>query len=81
MKVDLLVAEIGSTTTVVNAIGLEPPVLLGQGFAATLQEGGDVTAALELAVADLAAGLGAKELHWNMKMCIRDRVRINAADI
>lgn len=68
MKVDLLVAEIGSTTTVVNAIGLEPPLLLGQGFAATLQEGGDVTAALELAVADLATGLGAKELHWNMIM-------------
>ncbi len=68
MKVDLLVAEIGSTTTLVSAIGLEPPRLLGQGFAPTLQPGGDVTAALELAVADLSAGLGVKELDWGLFM-------------
>lgn len=64
MKVDLLIAEIGSTTTLVSAIGLEPPVLLGQGLAPTLRQGGDVTEALELAIADLAAGMGAKELEW-----------------
>ncbi len=64
MKADLLVAEIGSTTTVVSAVGLEPPRLLGQGFAATLQQGGDVTAALERAVENLAAGPGC-ELDWN----------------
>ena len=64
MKADLLVAEIGSTTTVVSALGLEPPRLLGQGFAATLQQGGDVTAALERAADNLAAGLGC-ELDWN----------------
>ena len=68
MKVDLLVAEIGSTTTVVNAINLGPPQLAGQGVAATLQEGGDVTAALELALEDLAGKLGAEELDWNIFM-------------
>ena len=52
MKLDLLAAEIGSTTTVVSAFTLEPPRLLGQGIAATQQEGGDVAAALERAVED-----------------------------
>ena len=65
MKADLLVAEIGSTTTVVSALGLEPPALLGQGFAATLQPGGDVTAALERALENLAAGLGGRDLDWS----------------
>ena len=64
MKVDLLVAEIGSTTTVVSAVGLELPRLLGQGFAATRQEGGDVTAALERAVDNLTAGLAGGDLDW-----------------
>ncbi len=68
MKVDLLVAEIGSTTTLVSAIGIDPPALLGQGFAATIREEGDVTTVLELAVEDLAAALKAKELEWSMIM-------------
>ncbi|NLC63888.1 MAG: DNA mismatch repair protein MutL, partial [Thermoanaerobacterales bacterium] len=55
-KVDVLVAEIGSTTTVVNAFydfGSKQPKLLGQGIAATTVLDGDVTIGLENAVKDL----------------------------
>jgi len=68
MKLDLLAAEIGSTTTVVSAFTLEPPRLLGQGIAATQQEGGDVAAALERAVEDLAKKLGTADLDWDTFM-------------
>ena len=56
MKVDVLVAEIGSTTTVVNAfkdIDSEEPVFWAQGQAPTSVLDGDVRIGLEGAIADL----------------------------
>ena len=67
MKVDVLVAEIGSTTTAVNAFtGLESanPALIGQGVAPTSVESGDVTVGLKQAIADLKTQLGTDELSW-----------------
>ena len=58
MKADLLVAEIGSTTTVVNAFSLEPPRFLGQGQAPTTVLEGDVRIGLQNARDSLAKGLG-----------------------
>ncbi len=63
-RVDLLVAEIGSTTTVVNAFdGLNTanPAFVGQGQSLTTVREGDVTRGLEMAIADLAAGLPSGE--------------------
>ena len=49
----MLVAEIGSTTTVVNAFELgEHAGFLGQGMAPTTVDSGDVTVGLEMAVDD-----------------------------
>jgi uncharacterized protein (TIGR01319 family) len=56
MQVDVLVAEIGSTTTLVNAfqgIDGEDPVLWGQGQAPTSVLAGDVRVGLRGAIADL----------------------------
>ena len=50
MKADLLVAEIGSTTTVVNAFSLEPPRFLGQGQSPTTVLEGDVRIGLQLSL-------------------------------
>ena len=64
--VDMLVAEIGSTTTVVNAfhgIDTDMPVLAGQGQAATTALAGDVTIGLYQAIACLEKSLGT-ELAW-----------------
>ncbi len=63
---DVLVAEIGSTTTVVNAFtGFEAgdPRFLGQGVAPTTVPDGDVTLGLAQAVKDLESVLGAP-LTW-----------------
>lgn len=75
MKIDVLVAEIGSTTTVVNAVDLgdggDTPRLLGQGMGATLEDPGDVTVALRSALRDLAFNLGQKgsdDLEWDLMM-------------
>ncbi|NLA95717.1 MAG: DNA mismatch repair protein MutL [Clostridiaceae bacterium] len=65
MKVDLLVAEIGSTTTIVNAFtGIREgrPRFLGQAAAATSIPQGDVTRGLVLARQRLAARLGRENL-------------------
>ncbi|MFR4561843.1 MAG: glutamate mutase L, partial [Flavonifractor plautii] len=65
MKVDVLVAEIGSTTTVVNAFhGLDGdrPVYLGQGQAPTSVLDGDVRIGLQSAVSDLCGKLGTESL-------------------
>ena len=67
MKVDVLVAEIGSTTTVVNAFhGLDGgrPVYLGQGQAPTSVLDGDVRIGLQSAVSPAAVkeALDKKEL-------------------
>lgn len=67
MKIDALVAEIGSTTTVMNAFdGLltDEPRFLGQGRAGTSVEEGDVSVGLELALEDLKKNLGVSELSW-----------------
>ncbi len=58
MRIDVLVAEIGSTTTIVNAFDLgERPRLLGQGMCPTTVEEGDVTRGLAAAVEDLERDL------------------------
>ncbi|MEW6725037.1 MAG: GlmL-related ornithine degradation protein [Bacillota bacterium] len=66
MRVDVLVAEIGSTTTVVNAFdGLEAePRFIAQGAAPTSVLEGDVTIGLSGAIADLQRNLEAGELEW-----------------
>ncbi|MCP4155012.1 MAG: DNA mismatch repair protein MutL, partial [bacterium] len=68
MKVDVLTAEIGSTTTVVNAftgIGTETPRLAGQGFSATTVLEGDVTAGLNGAIDNLKKNLDTDRLEWD----------------
>ena len=67
MKIDVLVAEIGSTTTVVNAfdrINEAEPVFLGQGQAPTSVLAGDVRVGLQGAVDDLCRHLGAEEVQY-----------------
>ncbi len=68
MKVDVLVAEIGSTTTVVNAfngIGTGNPAFIGQGQAPTTVLEGDVTIGLEGAIEGLRKNLQADSLTWD----------------
>lgn len=65
MKVDVLVAEIGSTTTVINAFNVHGKVsYLGRGVANTTVDT-DVRDGLELALNDLAHFLGAKTISYN----------------
>ncbi len=64
MTVDVLVAEIGSTTTVVNAFCLSPPRFLGQGQAPTSVLEGDVRIGLTQAVHSLCGHLGVPEVRW-----------------
>ncbi|HHW92772.1 MAG TPA: DNA mismatch repair protein MutL [Firmicutes bacterium] len=62
----ILVAEIGSTTTVVNAfahVNCPNPVFLGQGQAPTTVGAGDVALGLEAAIADLKERVG--PLSWS----------------
>ena len=59
MHADVLIAEIGSTTTLMNAFRLgEDPRYLGQGMAPTTVLEGDVRVGLSRALADLEAKLG-----------------------
>lgn len=61
MRVDVLVAEIGSTTTVVNAfthLATASPCFVGQGVAATSVLASDVTIGLRAAITDLDHQLG-----------------------
>jgi uncharacterized protein (TIGR01319 family) len=67
MHIDVLVAEIGSTTTVVNAfqgIHTEDPTFLGQGQGVTTVEEGDVNIGLLSALEDLKKNLGVQELSY-----------------
>ncbi|MDR1541925.1 MAG: glutamate mutase L [Clostridiales bacterium] len=67
MKVDVLAAEIGSTTTTINAFdGLDSefPRFLGQGQAPTTIEGEGVTRGLKMAMDKLASALGEKEVEY-----------------
>ncbi|MEA1911032.1 MAG: glutamate mutase L, partial [Spirochaetota bacterium] len=70
MQIDVLVAEIGSTTTLVNAfndIESLKPVFIGQGSAPTSIEQGDVRIGLESAIKNLKNKLSAssEKLTWN----------------
>lgn len=68
MKVDVLVAEIGSTTTVVNAfadIDSENPVFWGQGQAPTSVVEGDVRIGLQGAIDDLCKNKGIDSLEYD----------------
>ena len=68
MKVDVLVAEIGSTTTVVNAftgINTDNPVFWAQGQAPTSVVEGDVRIGLNGAIADLCQKMGIETLEYD----------------
>lgn len=69
MHVDVLVAEIGSTTTVINAFSFDQsaqePRLLGQGSHPTTVEEGDVRVGLKGALKSLEGELGVQTLSWN----------------
>ncbi|SHJ23483.1 GlmL-related ornithine degradation protein [Lutispora thermophila] len=67
MRIDILVAEIGSTTTVVNAfnhIGTPCPEFIGQGQAPTSVLDGDVTIGLKGAIEDLKKNLNVDDLSY-----------------
>lgn len=67
MKIDVLVAEIGSTTTVVNAfhqLDGDQPLYLGQGQAPTSVLDGDVRIGLRDAVKDLCRKLGTESIEY-----------------
>lgn len=67
MKIDVLVAEIGSTTTVINAfngIKTNSPVFIGQGQAPTTVLKGDVNIGLKAAIEDLKKALGEKYIEY-----------------
>lgn len=67
MKIDVLVAEIGSTTTVVNAfnnIHTPDPIFMGQGQAPTSVLEGDVRIGLTGAIKDLAANIGVENIDY-----------------
>jgi hypothetical protein len=68
MKINVLVAEIGSTTTVVNAFDniMSPcPEFIGQGQAPTTVLNGDVTEGLKGAVENLKKNIGITKLEWD----------------
>jgi len=67
VKVDLLVADIGSTITMISAfdkLGSSRASFLAQGHTKTTVEAGDVTIGLDNALADLETKLGEK-LAWD----------------
>lgn len=66
MKLDVIVAEIGSTTTVVSGFSNldSNPRLVGQGHGPTTVEAGDVCYGLEAALAHLRANLNVSNLEW-----------------
>ena len=66
MKVDVLVAEIGSTTTIVNAFNIhtDSPKFIGRGVANTTVNT-NVLEGLQLAVEDLSSGLGVESVTYD----------------
>ncbi len=71
MKVDVLVAEIGSTTTVVNAfkdLDTDHPEFWGQGQAPTSVVEGDVRIGLQGAVDDLCKNKGIDSVEYDMML-------------
>ncbi|MBN2880249.1 MAG: glutamate mutase L [Clostridia bacterium] len=66
MKADVLVAEIGSTTTVVNAFNIkDKSEFLGSGQSPTTVNEGDVNIGLKNAVDDLCKKLGADKMQYD----------------
>jgi len=68
MKIDVLVAEIGSTTTVVNGfhnLASDRPVFWGQGQAPTSVLEGDVRVGLQGAIDDLCKNKGISDLTYD----------------
>ena len=66
MKLDILVAEIGSTTTVVNGfMKRDKMIFAGSGQAPTTVKDGDVTIGLSHAVMDLKQRIGADDLEYD----------------
>lgn len=68
MKINVLVAEIGSTTTVMNAFdGVldKNPVFIGQGQAPTSVLKGDVNIGIKEAIEDLKSKLNIKQLEYD----------------
>ena len=68
MKVDVLVAEIGSTTTVVNAftdLNTDNPCFWGQGQAPTSVLEGDVRVGLQGAIDDLCRNKGIDSIEYD----------------
>ena len=71
MKVDVLVAEIGSTTTVVNAfkdLDSDNPEFWGQGQAPTSVIEGDVRIGLQGAIDDLCKNKGIDKIDYNLML-------------
>lgn len=71
MKIDVLVAEIGSTTTVVNAfqnINSSSPKFIEQGQAPTSVLEGDVNIGLTDAIKDLARELGVESIQYDQML-------------
>lgn len=69
MKIDLLIAEIGSTTTVVNAFNIKPcPQFVGQGQSATTVEEGNVNTGLKNAIKNLSKNLGVENINYHELM-------------
>lgn len=64
MKVDVLVCEIGSTTTVVNAFDLKNSKYVGQGMYRTTVDT-DVTIGVSNAIKDLESNLGVDKLEYD----------------
>ncbi|PIM74645.1 GlmL-related ornithine degradation protein [Fusobacterium polymorphum] len=70
MKIDVLVAEIGSTTTVVNAfdqLETDNPIFLAQGQAPTSVKEGDVNIGLQAAIEDMKKNLHIENKDINYK--------------
>ena len=67
MKIDLLVAEIGSTTTVVNAFNHihTKPEFIGQGQSETTVSQGDVNIGLKKAIDNLRENMEIHSISWN----------------
>ena len=69
MQIDVLVAEIGSTTTVVNAFNVHGKIeFLGQGQAPTSVQSGNVLIGLQSAVKGLAKALGAPAVEYSQML-------------
>lgn len=71
MKVDVLVAEIGSTTTVVNAfkdLDTDNPIFWAQGQAPTSVLDGDVRIGLQGAIDDLCQKMGIDKLEYDQML-------------